>query len=97
MIEDDHDEGNHTKGIELMLHHALSINFSQLDHVEAGESLFCASVTQLVERVILRLNLTTEECLGHDHNETNTRPTSAQGEGKFWPHFTTYIVALAKC
>ena len=54
-----------------------------LDNIESlvlAEGPSCASVTQLVKRVILRLNLTTEECLEHDHNDTPTnRPTSAEG------------------
>ena len=40
----------------------------------------CISVAQLVQKVIVRLDLTTEECLEHAENKTDTRTTSSEGE-----------------
>ena len=44
------------------------------------EGSSCSSVAQLVQNVIVRLDLTTEECLEHIQNETDARTTSAEGE-----------------
>ena len=74
MIEDDHDHGNNTSSVDSIMYWYCT------DH---DEESFCGSVAQLVQNVILRLNLTTEECLEHSHNDTNTRPTSAEGESIF--------------
>ena len=81
--DDDHNEGNHTKGRYTVWSIDVMLYTIYIEHNEADEGPSCTSVSQLVQRVILRLNLTTEECLGHGHNETpttnNPRSTSAQG------------------